>query len=153
MQQNATLNEDSEALSPDQIKALELLLSGETVSAAAKAVGIDRSTVHRWLREDFEFQAALNRKKRELADAVQTRLLTVADKAAEVVGNAVHNGDLSASLAVLRGTGALSGTPVRPGPEDPAVLRENAQVEREESELLRTERKSSHELRRLIVGR
>jgi len=153
MEQNATPSEEMETLSPDQIKALGLLLTGKTTSAAAKDVGVDRSTVHRWVREDFEFQAALNRGKRELADAVQTRLLTIADKAAEVVGKAVHQGDLGASLAVLRGTGALSGTPVRPGPEDPAVLRENAEANKEESELLIAERRNSCQLRKLIVGR
>ncbi len=153
MRQNTTPNEDRKALSPEQTRVLEHLLSGQTISAAAKAVGVDRSTLHRWARQDFEFQAEFNRMRRELADAVQTRLLTVADKAAEVLGNAVHQGDLSASLQVLRGMGALIGTPVRLGPEDPEVLRENAELAREESELLRAERKNSRQLRNLIVGR
>ncbi len=151
MLQNTTPNEDREALSPDQIRALELVLSGSTISAAAQAVGIDRSTVHRWVRSDFEFQAALNRGKRELAEAVQARLLTVADKAAAVVGNAVDQGNLTAALAVLKGLGALSGTPIRPGCEDAEVLRKAAELEREEFELLRAEKKSSNQLRSLFI--
>ena len=153
MPQNATPNQEREVLKPEQINALERLLLGETVTAAAKAVGIDRSTLHRWLRKDFEFQAAFNRRKRELAEAVQVRLLSLADKAAAVVGNAVEQGNLNAALAVLRGIGALSGTPVTPGLEDPEVLREHAEMAREESELLRAETKSSRQLRSLIVGR
>ena len=153
MPQSPPQNERTEALTPQQIAALERLLAGETVKAVAEAVKIDRSTLHRWLREDFEFQAALNRGKRELAEAVQSRLLTVADKAAAVVGNAVDQGNLTAALAVLKGLGALSGTPIRPGCEDAEVLRQAAELAREESELLRAETKSSNQLRSLIVGR
>ena len=152
MPQNATPNHEREVLTPEQINALERLLVGETVTATAKAVGIDRSTLHRWLRKDFEFQAAFNRRKREIAEAVQVRLLSVADKAAAVVGNAVEHGNLNAALAVLRGMGGLSGTPVSAGCEDPEILREEAESVREEAELVRAERKSSQMLRSLAAG-
>ncbi len=151
MQQNATPNR--EALSPDQIKALELLVAGETVSAAAKAVRVDRSTLHRWLRDNFEFQATLNRRKRELANAVQARLLVVSHMAAQTVENAVNEGNLMASLAVLRGLGALSGTQVRPGCEDPEALRQAAELAQQEAELVNAEQENSRQLRNLIVGR
>ncbi len=153
MPQNSTEREERETLTPQQIAALERLLAGETVTATAEAVGVDRSTLHRWLREDYMFQARLNQAKGELADATQARLLRVADKAAEVVGKAVDQGNLNAALAVLRGLGALSGTLGRPGCEDPEVLRQAAVLAQEESELLRAERKNSLQLRSLIVGR
>ena len=73
MPHNATEKEEKEALTPQQIAALERLLAGETVTDTAKAVKIDRSTLHRWLRENFEFQAALNRRKRELTEAFRSK--------------------------------------------------------------------------------
>ena len=49
MQQNASPSEP--ALEPKQVRALERLLAGSTVAQAAEAAGVDRSTVHRWLRD------------------------------------------------------------------------------------------------------
>ncbi len=152
MPQNATEKGEGETLTPQQITALQQLLAGETVSAAAKAVGVDRTTVHRWAREDFGFQAALNRGKRELAHAVQARLLAIAHKAVQTVERAVDEGSLIASLAVLKGMGALSGMPVTTGSDNPQVLRANAELAREEAELLSAEQKNSRLMRRLIVG-
>ncbi len=136
MPQNATQSEEREVLAPQQINALERLLAGETITAAAGAVKVDRGTVHRWMREDFMFQAALNRMRRELIEAVQARLLKVAYKAAEVVENEVDQGNLAAALVILKRLG-LSGTAVSPGSENPEVLKENTQLAREESELLK----------------
>ena len=152
MLQNSTEREERETLTPQQIAALERLLAGETVTATAEAVGIDRSTLHRWLREDYVFQARLNQAKRELADATRARLLRVADKAAEAVGNAVDQGNLNAALAVLKGLGALSGMAVTPGPEDPEVLRKWAEQAQEEAELMKAEREHALLMRRLTVG-
>ena len=64
MQQNAT----------DQ-DLLEALTAGATVTAAAAAARVDRVTVHRWLRDDFAFQAAFNRARRDLRSAAEARLL------------------------------------------------------------------------------
>ena len=47
-------------LEADQAAALDLLLSGQTVTAAAAAVGVARETVSRWRNTDPAFQAAYN---------------------------------------------------------------------------------------------
>ena len=51
-------------LKPRQQAVLERLLAGETVTAAARAAKVDRSTVHRWLKEDYTFGAAYNQDSR-----------------------------------------------------------------------------------------
>src|SRR5438046_1747190 len=66
MQQNAT---PAGTLSGTQERALTMLLSGKSITDAATAAEVDRTTVHRWLKEDFGFQAALNRGRRELREA------------------------------------------------------------------------------------
>jgi hypothetical protein len=48
-------------LSPTQTAALESLLSGTSITDAAAAAGVDRTTLHNWPRKNFVFQAALNR--------------------------------------------------------------------------------------------
>ncbi len=55
--QNATL---PALLSIGQDKALAALLSGATVTAAAKSADVDRGTLHRWLADDPTFIAAYN---------------------------------------------------------------------------------------------
>jgi hypothetical protein len=46
---------------PGQTRVLPALLAGATVTEAAKAAAVSRTSVNRWLREDFAFRAACNR--------------------------------------------------------------------------------------------
>ena len=112
----------TESLTPQQLQALDLLLSGLTVTAVATAVGVSRETVHRWLRDDCGFIAAMNRGKRELHEAAQSRLQSVWWRAADNLARAVDAGNLQASLVVLRGLGELSGSLPLLGTDDPQRL-------------------------------
>jgi transposase-like protein len=58
MKRNGTPHNPTLTLSPCQLAALEALLAGKTVTDAAAAAGVDRSTLHAWLKTDFPFQAA-----------------------------------------------------------------------------------------------
>ena len=139
MQQNATPGE----LSTKQSRVLNALLLGSTVSSAAESGGVDRSTVYRWLKDDFVFQAELNRRRRDLCHAIERSLLATAVTAAETLRNAVEAGDVATSLQVLRGTGVLSGKTPPLGPEDPEVLRDEASIARAEAD-------TDRELRKLL---
>ena len=100
---------------------------------------MDRCTVHRWPRNDYGFQAAVNAAELELQRAVQLRLAQAASAAAAVVASAIEKGDLRASLAVLKGIGALDGNERRPGSDRPEVLEEEAKLaeaDRREQNLL-----------------
>src|SRR5215510_13573473 len=107
MQRNATPATDS--LTPTQEKALAALLAGKTVTAAATAAEVDRTTVHRWLKDDFTFRAALNRGQRDLREAMQARVMGLAEKASLFVERAITEGDGKTALALLKGFGLLSG--------------------------------------------
>ena len=104
MPQNTT----PEKLTAQQERVLERLLAGDTVAAAAEAVGVDRSTVHRWFREDLEFQAACNQGRQELRAATRSRLLRLTERAAETVEHAVANGDVRTALRLLERLGLLT---------------------------------------------
>src|SRR5262245_2091881 len=82
-QQNAA--PPAEPLAAAQTAALDALLAGQTVTAAAAAAGVDRSTLHRWLRSDHAFVAALNAARRQMHDAMQVKLFTLAEKATDCV--------------------------------------------------------------------
>jgi hypothetical protein len=120
--QNATL----EPLTPAQETAIAALLAGRTVTNAAEAAGVDRATVHRWLREHFGFQAAVNAGRRELREGVHTRLERLAEKAAGCVEKAIDGGDVKAALEILKGLQVLAPTSI--GSEDPEQLAKEADI-------------------------
>src|SRR5215468_9438272 len=53
-------------LTPQQETAVDLLVSGKTVTDTATAVEVTRQTVSEWLNHHPGFQAALNRRRQEL---------------------------------------------------------------------------------------
>lgn len=93
-------------LTPDQAAALDLLLAGQTVTAAAAAVGVARETVSRWRNNDPAFQAAYNAALQSLYDAGQARLLEARGKAldrlAALVDSKTPDIALKAAAILLR---------------------------------------------------
>lgn len=78
--QNATEN-DVRTLSPAQTLALLALVAGQSVSQAAVAAGVERTTIHRWLSKDPLFAAEFNAARLELAESVQSGIRQLADDA------------------------------------------------------------------------
>jgi hypothetical protein len=136
-------NPSPEALTAKQERALDHLLAGETITAAAKAVNADPSTLHRWLREDPQFQATYNQRRRQLQEAHQTRLSAIVAKALQTVEQAVENGDVKTALKVIEGLGLLSGEAPRIGPEDPR----DVELDQRSHRQTRDSRESMAELR------
>ena len=109
-----------------QYKVIEALIAGSTMTVAAKAGRVHRSTVHRWLRDDFEFQAALNQLRRVVRHSVDARLTLLGEKAVDVLSNAMDKGDVKAAVAVLKGIDALHTGQRLPPSENPNTLRHSA---------------------------
>src|SRR4051812_27860912 len=86
----------------EQERAIVLLGSGKTVTAAAEETGVGRRTLHRWMREDPVFIAALNAWRRELRDSTRSQLLGVAPEAVEAVREQVRRGDGRLGLRLLK---------------------------------------------------
>ena len=126
MQQNTT---HCDNLSTAQQMALNALLVGQNMTQAASAAGVDRSTLHRWFRDDLEFVAAVNRGKRDLHEAMQARLLAMTEKAVDSLEISIENGNEKSAWMLLKGVGLLSGEPPIIGSDDLAEL--EAEKERE----------------------
>jgi hypothetical protein len=124
VQANTTLQtvpaDDTPSLPPAQIAALDALLSGKTATDAATAAGISRSTLYNWLGKDFRFQAAVNRGRRDLRQAVVCRADQLAADAAECVARAVREGDVKAALEILKRANIFAASKI--GSVDEAVL-------------------------------
>jgi len=128
MSQNVTRRRNRDSISASQTLALERLLEGETVTAAAESAGVSRETVHRWIKSNWQFQARLNQAMQELQGAIMSRLLSAALRSSEVVSEAIDRGNLKAALAVLKGVGALRGVTLKVGITDPKVLEEESEI-------------------------
>ncbi len=102
---------------------IEGLVTGSSVSAAAEAAGVDRTTVYRWRRNDCAYQARLNRRRLELQDEIAVRLAACAGRAVENLRRAVDNGDLKASVIVLKAVGALDRAQCSEGDDNAELLR------------------------------
>ncbi len=116
MSRNAT----DKKLSPKQEKVMDALVSGESISQAAGIGKVDRGTVHRWLKDDFVFQAEYNRRRLRLKEEMQMRLVRLADNATSVVEKAVDEGDTKTAIVVLAKLGILG--KLEPGSINPHHL-------------------------------
>ena len=71
----------SDTLTPIQIRVLQCLVAGQSVTAAAKDAGLHRSTVHLWTRTHPDFARALLALRQNRADRLVDELGDLADLA------------------------------------------------------------------------
>lgn len=143
------------ALTPKQRATLDLLAVGTSITEAAEATGVSRQTVSEWLHHHHGFQAALNRRRRELWTNVSDRLRALLPKALTVLEREIEDGSapLAAAVHVLKAC-AVYGSPLPIGSTDPAEL---DLVEREhvehaaEREITGRERAADRQLRDLLA--
>lgn len=86
-----------------------LVVAGQTITAAAQAANVNRSTIYRWLQDPYDqaFVRAYHRRRHELRLAMDAKLLALATKAADCLEGVVEDGDGKAALALLKGLGFL----------------------------------------------
>lgn len=70
----ATRERGHEGLSRKAEEAIAALLTAETVEHAAQQAGVGYRTLHRWLREDVEFQAAYRSARRVVVSQAQAQI-------------------------------------------------------------------------------
>ena len=102
------------ALSHPQIRALNALSKGATVTDAAEAAGVNRCTVHTWCRGHEVFRSFLDESKRMQAEIVLDHFRGLVDSAAAALRQILADPDtapgirLKAALAVMNTVTAAS---------------------------------------------
>jgi len=84
-------------LSEIKQSAILAMLALPTYKAAARAVGVDRSTLYRWMQAP-DFKAALADTRRELQGSYTLRLVSIADKAVGALERAVQCGETAQEI-------------------------------------------------------
>jgi len=125
--------ERARGLGEEQRAALELLAMGKSVTDVAKEVGLSRTTVYRWLKDDPAFRAAHNQWQDEIEQTGRSRLLTLTGKAAAAIDRALEKGDPKTALQLLKGLGMLK-TPT-PQLLEEEELRKRMELDRRERQL------------------
>lgn len=133
-------NTDFSTLSPKQLAAIRALAKGATVSAAAAAAGVHRSTIHDWSRNDIRFRAAIVESRHQHAQQITDRIRDLSDSALDTVAailaapKAAPATRLRAALAIIRSAGtAQRWNTVQPFEYHDAVDRACAESEPESS--------------------
>lgn len=65
----------NKTLNDKQIKAIELLVQGESISDVAKIIGASRTTVSTWKNKDELFKAELDKSIQALKSDVETQIM------------------------------------------------------------------------------
>jgi AcrR family transcriptional regulator len=116
-------------LDPNQLTVLEALLAGSSITDAAAAVGVSRTTVHRWLKDDFLFRAEVNSARHTLRQTSLARLDVLCERSIEVLAGALNQAnDTRVALEVLKGCGVLGGDR-RIGTADAELLKAEEETE------------------------
>jgi len=89
-----------QSLTPMQLEILQALASGQTVTAAAAAAGIHRTTVHRWCRTVPEFRHTLESIRQSRIDAIHEQLDTLAIPSLALLNAFLNDVSASPSLRV-----------------------------------------------------
>lgn len=95
-----------------QLKAIELLATGETVSSTADLVGVNRKTIAEWKKQD-KFKAELDRQTTELKFNVEKKILSqinpLLDKLMKIALQS--DSDKTSLDAIIYSINRLIGTP------------------------------------------
>ena len=92
---------------PRQRKAIETLLTTGSKTEAAKAAGVRRQTIYRWLKQP-RFRAALVEAEGEALASLSQALVRLGDKAARTLDQAMDNDDATTSAKVRAADVVLS---------------------------------------------
>ena len=120
-------------LKPEQARALALLLAGKSVSEIALEVGVHRVTVHKWMKRHAGFAAAYNQWHEQMRDTAQSRLMMMADKAADALEKALEAGDGRLAMRYFEKMGLV--TQSKSGATDVESVKKDQEIARKKKAL------------------
>ena len=140
-------------LTGPQVAAVHALMAGDTHEDAAKAAGVHRVTVTRWVNHHPAFIAELNRVRADLARQTLSKIVRLTELAMEVVEKALEAGDREAALRWLRLVPPSLMTPAV-GPTESVDVVEHVRAGMALDELFLTgDERTTEEAERMLSGR
>ena len=87
----ASADQEPALTQPKQL-ALLALLSAHSAAAAARRSGVSECSIHRWLRQDKQFQTKLRRLRQRALDQASLHMQHVASGATAAMHELIHSG-------------------------------------------------------------
>jgi transposase-like protein len=115
------------ALTDPQLKVLNDLVGGISISEAAKAAGIHRNTVTNWRRHNPEFASLLQEALHERSLHFREELEALAFKAIKVLRTILHDVDASPSVRFRAAQAVLKLAMSAKPASIPTILHKSAQ--------------------------
>jgi hypothetical protein len=129
-QRKATNGNTPAPVTPQQLTAVDLLVSGKTLTETAAALGVGRPAVSDWVNHHPGFQAALNSRRQELWDGMIDTLRGLLPQALDVLKKELEGETpLPAAIQVLKSCGIYGAVGRPTGPTTPEEA-EQAQLSR-----------------------
>jgi transposase-like protein len=101
-------------LSPIQVQVVAALAEGRSVTRAAAAAGIHRSTIHNWMRTSKEFRDAVNQARDHFFECINEQLNELSAVALDTLRQLLTSPDTPPSLRLQAALAVLE----RPGQRD-----------------------------------
>ena len=111
-------------LSPQQLTAVDLLSTGETISQTAKHLGVTRQTVSQWFNHDSAFQLRLEARRMELWKAYVEQLRNLVPKAIAALERELSGKNAIKAAAQILQAAGLHNAPAPMCPIDVKALEE-----------------------------
>lgn len=92
---------DDDVLDERKERAIFLLLEGKTMNEAASELGVNRSTVYRWKKNDALFKKELNRLKRSAWEAGESKLISARTAAIDAAIELLEHEDARIKLKAI----------------------------------------------------
>ncbi|HEY7120511.1 MAG TPA: hypothetical protein VH475_28260 [Tepidisphaeraceae bacterium] len=109
-------------LTPTQLSAIDLLLTGRSDATVAAILNLHRTTVTRWRLYSHVFQAEFNRRRQEVYSAASDKLRATLAKAIRVFQKQVRSDDQKVAFRAARALLQLAGNSRLALPPDPALF-------------------------------
>jgi DNA-binding phage protein len=97
-----------EELSAGEALAMNCIMSGESMTAAAEAAGVSRQTLYQWMKRGKRLGEAVTIWKQEVATTARTRLLMMTDLATRNILEALKKGDVRVAMTLMQKLGILA---------------------------------------------
>jgi hypothetical protein len=122
-----------EHLTPQHLAAIDLLVSGQTLTQTAAALGVGRPAVSEWVNHRADFQAAMNKRRQELWESVVESLRGLLPQALAVLQEELKGqgpGRLTAAIHVFKCVGLYGQVGA---PTGPATVEDVEQAQRRQA--------------------
>jgi hypothetical protein len=123
------LSKALEGLSIPEAIALDSIMRGTSLTAAADAANISRKTLYEWLEPGHPFCHALTLWKQDLVTTARTRLLMMSDLCTTNILSALKRGDHRTAMTMLQKLGVLSAPPIGPTHIEAATAQTQSRTE------------------------